>query len=498
MSLGMLHDSVVFSGSRYVLLIFSLIRNFIVAKYLGPSDYGLWVVIGLLLTYGDQIHLGLRHAGDKEIPYYRGQGRTDESKRIADSILGGVLWLAGIAFLCLTVYSLVFTSSEESLLRYGILIAAFIIVTDQVNRFYLVILRTRHEFLLSSKVESGFELLRTILVSGLAVAFHFYGAIIGLFIASLATAVYFLVHYRNEFRPRCRFSSLKSLLAIGLPLSTTGLLYILTLNLDRLIGAFAFSKENLGIYGMASLLAQVPVTSSQGISSVVFPRISEQFGETRNLAQLKPLFASAMTGAAFVAPLLVASIFLVGQFLILWLLPTYHRSIHLLFLLSFGIYFLCLVPIPAALLIASGRNILYLRSEISTLLIVLAAYGIIFLTQPLTLPLLAVITSISFLLLSTFLFIQAYRTLGTRRRDRLREIAKFYLPSLYAATALTFIYSMIPSDTQLEFQGFITQTVASLALFCVLYSPMVYLLNRNTGVVTRIIRSVTAKEGKIR
>src|SRR3990172_1387833 len=65
-------DSVVFAASRYVLLGLSLIRNFFVAKFLGPSDYGLWVVIGLLLTYGDQIHLGLRHAGDKEIPYYRG------------------------------------------------------------------------------------------------------------------------------------------------------------------------------------------------------------------------------------------------------------------------------------------------------------------------------------------------------------------------------------------------------------------------------------------
>ncbi len=484
-----------FASSRYVLLGLSMIRNFFVAKYLGPADYGLWIVIGLLLTYGDQIHLGLRHAGDKEVPYYRGQGREDESKRIADSILGGVLGLSGLAFFCLMIYSFVFIGSEETLIRYGVLVAAFIIVTDQVNRFYHMILRTRHEFLLFSKVESAFELLRTILVSGLVVAFHFYGAIIGLFIASLGTAVYFLVQFRNEFHPRFSFFSLKSLLIVGLPLSATGLLYILILNLDRLIGALALSKENLGIYGMASLVAQVPVTSSQGISSVIYPRISEQFGETGDPAKLKPVFASAMIGAAFIAPFLVASIFLIGRFLILWLLPAYHRSIDVLFLLSFGVYFLCLVPIPAAVLMAAGRNTLYLRSEISALFIALATYGFVFLTRPPSLPLLAVITSISYFLLSTFLFLHVFRTFGTRGADRLREIAKLYLPSLYAATALTFIYTMVVSNAEVDFHRLFWQMVAPLGLFLVLYLPMVYLLNRNTGVVSKFLRSDVAKGG---
>jgi len=474
-----------------------MIRNFFVAKYLGPADYGLWIVIGLLLTYGDQIHFGLRHTGDKEIPYYRGQGRQEESKKIADSILGGVLSLAALAFFCSVIYSFAFIGSEELLVRYGVLIAAFIIVTDQVNRFYLMILRTNHEFVLYSKVESAFELLRTILVSGLVVAFHFYGAIIGLFVASLATAVYFLARYRDEFRPRFSFFSLRSLLTIGLPLSATGLLYILILNLDRLIGALALSKENLGIYGMASLVAQVPVTSSQGISSVIYPRISEQFGETGDPAKLKPLFASAMTGAAFIAPVLVASIFLVGRSLILWLLPAYHRSIGLLFLLSFGVYFLCLVPIPAALLMAAGRNTLYLRSEISALFMVLAAYGFVFLTRPLGLPLLAVITSISFFLLSTFLFLHVFHTFGTRGAEQLREIAKLYLPSLYAATALTFIYSMVLSDTEADFYRSFWRTIAALGLFLVLYLPMVYLFNRNTGVVSRLLKSLVAKGGRV-
>jgi len=494
---GLLKDSVVVASSRYILLGLSMIRNFFVAKYLGPSDYGLWVVIGLLLTYGDQIHLGLRHAGDKEIPYYRGQGKGDESKKIADSIFGGVLWLTGIAFLCLMIYSFVLTASEESIVRYGVLIAAFIILTDQVNRFYLMILRTRHEFLLSSKVESGFEVLRTILVSGFVVSFHFYGAIIGLFIASLGTVVYFLVHYRNEFRPRFSFFSLKPLLTIGLPLSATGLLYILILNLDRLVGAFTLSRENLGIYGIASLVAQVPVTSSQGISSVVYPRISEQFGETRDPAQLKPLFTSTMTGVAFIAPILVASIFLVGRFLILWLLPAYHSSIEPLFLLSFGIYFLSLVPLPASFLMATNKNILYLRAELVAFGVALVVYLLLIQTNSISLPIIALLTSGAFLATSILLLIHSYDVLGVIGKVRVQEIAKLYAPALYSGVTLLLIYYGFLSGAQQSVSGYFFQTVLSIFSYSVAYLPVLLLLQKNTGIPSKVIHSLVTRPGKV-
>lgn len=75
----MLRDSLVFGSSRYVLLGLSMVRNVVVAKILGPADYGLWIILSLLFTYGDQIHLGLRHAGDRELPFLMGQGDYERS-----------------------------------------------------------------------------------------------------------------------------------------------------------------------------------------------------------------------------------------------------------------------------------------------------------------------------------------------------------------------------------------------------------------------------------
>ena len=494
---GLLKDSIVFASSRYILLGFSLIRNFFVAKLLGPSDYGLWIIIGLILTYADQIHLGLRHAGDKEIPYFRGQGKAIESSRIANEIFGGVLSLSSLALLCLVVYAFFFTDLDHPALQYGVFLSAFIIVSDQVNRFYLMILRTRHEFLISSKVEIAFELLRTILVSTLVVIFHFLGAMIGLFIASLATAVYFLSTYKNEFSPQFGFRSTMSLLSLGFPLSATGLLYIFLLSLDRVIGAISFSKEDLGVYGMAGLIAQLPVTSSQGISSVIYPRISEQFGEGGHREQLKPLFEPAITGAAFIVPLLVATLFFVGRFLILWFLPAFRNSIDLLFLLSFGSFFLCLVPVPAALLMAAGRNVLYLRSEVFTLLTVGSLYFLLLLKRPFSTSVLAGIASFSFFLLATLLLDHAFSTLGIVRTERLKEIFKLYLPSVSTGIALAIIIYFLPLNLLNGVYQYFWQMLASLGLYYLLYSPVLYVYNRKTGMITRVLHSLWTRGGKV-
>ncbi|MEK6571200.1 MAG: hypothetical protein AABZ61_07515, partial [Bacteroidota bacterium] len=205
----------------------------------------------------------------------------------------------------------------------------------------------------------------------------------------------------------------------------------------------------------------------------------------------------AITGAAFIAPVLVASIFFLGRFLILWLLPAYSNSINLLFLLSFGICFLCLAPIPAAFLMAAGRNLLYLRSEVFTVIIIVGVYGLLFLTRPLTLPVLAVVTSASFFLLSALLLGHAHSILGMTGTVRLKEVTKLYLPSLYTGTALAFINNLFPLDQHLRIEEYLWQLVASLALYYLVYLPMVYLLDRNTGSVSRLLRSLAAKGGKV-
>src|SRR3972149_4811901 len=95
-------DSLTFSSARYVLMGLSALRNFALAKVLDPENYGYWVVLSLIFAYGDQIHIGLRHAGDRDIPFLRGQERHDEADHITRVLFSGILFFSALACLGLS------------------------------------------------------------------------------------------------------------------------------------------------------------------------------------------------------------------------------------------------------------------------------------------------------------------------------------------------------------------------------------------------------------
>ena len=126
MSSGLLRESAVFSVSRYALLGLSFVRNFVVARALDPEQYGYWVIVMLVLTYGDQIHLGLRHAGDKEIPYYRGQEQPQEARQVADTLYAGILLISVAALIILGSITVLAPGGERTV--QGVIVAAGVIV----------------------------------------------------------------------------------------------------------------------------------------------------------------------------------------------------------------------------------------------------------------------------------------------------------------------------------------------------------------------------------
>jgi O-antigen/teichoic acid export membrane protein len=247
---------------------------------------------------------------------------------------------------------------------------------------------------------------------------------------------------------------------------------------------------------MAALLAQVPITSTHGVSSVIYPRISEQFGESRDPIRLRSFFSPAITGAAFIAPLLVAVLFVGGRFLLVWLLPAFEESIGPLFLLSYGVYLLCLSPIAAALLMAAGRNHLYLRAEVVALIGAMVAYGVLTLTGELSKMLIAGTASASAFLFSTVLLNHAFRTIALDAKGRVQEIAKLYLPWLLSGIAVAFVHIYLPLDSSQGVWNCFLRTLVSAACYLIVYSPMIYLLEKNTGILNRVVRTVLVRGGK--
>ncbi|MDZ7288508.1 MAG: oligosaccharide flippase family protein [candidate division KSB1 bacterium] len=482
-----LKDSSVFSASRYLILGLGFIRNLVIAKFLSPADYGSWVIITLILTYGDQIHLGLRHVGDKEIPYRRGRG--EETTVFTNIIYGGVIFFSLSVFLLLTILAVI-GSWMDAALRTGLLITGFIIVADQVNRFYYMLMRAHHEFVFASKVESLFELLRTLLVAVGVIVFKFQGALAGMAIGSLLLTLYLNRQYRGTYWPHFHRQHLITLLRLSLPLFVNGLLFILLSSLDRLVAATTLSPHELGLYGLVALLVAIPFNATQAVGFVIYPRLSEQFGRHGKVQELERFFSHILRLTVHLVPPIVAGAFLIAPCVITGFLPAYIEAIPAVFVLMPGVYFFAIVQLPTAFLVAAENNRWYIAVEITTILLLILSYfvGLQIERNFITI---AAVTAMGFFLYATMLLVICYRILEHSLGSIVKTIGKVYAPFFFSIIVIYILLRFFPYPATSQFRDSLFWSLRQLAIFVVAYGALFYWFNWRSGYWKRLRAEVT-------
>lgn len=467
-------EGLVFSSSRYVLIGLSLIRNLVIARFLGPEDYGYWVIISLLLTYGDQLHLGLRHAGDREIPFLRGQDQEQKSYETAKGIFGGILILAAVGAALIFSYLLLDTP-ESVVLKRVFAAAALILVSDQVSRFYFMILRTQKEFILSSKLEAGFELVRTIMVCSLVITFGLEGAIHALLVASGATTIYFLLMWKSKFSPIFEWRILRRCLGLGFPLFLSGLFYLVMISLDRIFGAFVLEKKALGSYGLATLLAQLPLSATLAVATVLYPKFSELIGAQGSVKAIEKLYGRVLVNASYLTPFLVTGFLFSCELFVRMFLPEYLDSWAYLRILVYGMFFIVLIPFPLFLLMAAGRKREYLEAQIVGVVTATGLYVTLLylMDDTVAIPIAAVA---SYALSSILLTFRSFSVFDYSLKDSVKRLVFVLIPALVSIIAAyaTQKYGM---QVHIETVGdSLTKIIMNLAMFVLLYSPCLLLL----------------------
>lgn len=467
---GILRDSAIFSFSRYVLIGLSFVRNFFVARILDPESYGYWVIAMLILTYGDQIHLGLRHAGDREIPFARGQGRPEEAKKTANTVYAGILWLSIASLAALGIFVLI-GGNEGGTVEHLMLFAGLIVVLDQVNRYYLMIMRATTLFVLSSKIEIITETFRTLLVCILVYYFSLWGAISGFLAAAAFMTLYVLFHFRNEFVPRMDLRRLKELLMLGFSLFGVGLLYILLINADRLFAATMLSKEQLGIYGIAALAVQLPLSFTQGISAVVYPSFSETFGRSNAVMALYPMYTSVLRSLAFATPFVAVTIYFAATILIGLFLPAYRESLVILIVLLPGVFFLSFVPFLSGVFTAVNRARQFLLLE---LFACVCAAALFFLVQEFSAGPkgIAIAMSAGMMMYAATAIVAAFRLFSIKSSEVIKQIAGTFYPSAYCMIVMGILVSTIGREP-----GAVSALIAY-GMFLVACIPLVFMARR--------------------
>lgn len=316
-----------------------------VARMLGPSDFGFWKALQLILTYSIYSELGSLSAMNREVPYFQGKGDVKKVNRIRNVVLGQNLVMAlavpsGLLFLYYFFPGVLPLSLELTLF------ACALVFLQQVYAYFGILFRSSHNF----GMVSNLRLSRTVMDMGMAIVLiHFFslnGRLLALTLTFIFILIYILKNCEYAVRPEIDIRETLKLLKVGFPILLIGLSGTLYFTIDSLLILKFLGKAQLGYYSIALVIASLMLVLPEIISEVLYPRYAERFGGSGSTSSLKLYVMVPNLLMAYGLPLILGVVILLLPIAIELLLPKYSPAIIPAKIILFGAAFqaLCMGP----------------------------------------------------------------------------------------------------------------------------------------------------------
>jgi O-antigen/teichoic acid export membrane protein len=350
-----------FAASRLFGAFIGLARAFLIARWLGPASYGTWQFLNIFGQYGSYADLSTRSAINREIPFLRGTGDSEQICRVLGTVfvvnIYGPIIYSLLVFGCsLFLEDPVDASALAAYSPVILLLSWANFGSNLAMSLGLYDIRTRQ------------GLLDDILTGLLAIFFVYFWGIQGVILAFGLSGViinlYLAFKLRSYFAFKIDVRVLWELILKGMPIMANGFLLISMGTIDRILIAAMLSREMLGFYGVANagvgILKSIPVS----IGQMLFVRFAEMDGQKQSNRDTSAVLDRSTfvlsTLLALTASLAIACLPIV----VVYFLPQYASGIAPGRLLIAGVFFLG-VSLPATnWCISTGRFRFILLSRI--------------------------------------------------------------------------------------------------------------------------------------
>jgi O-antigen/teichoic acid export membrane protein len=346
--------------------VFLFLKGILIARILGPSWFGVWGILMIILSYNLHSHFGLIHGMNKRVPYLRGKGNVSEAKEIVDTSFWSIVSIGAILAILLFVFSFILSNRFSVEIIIGLRMLSLIIFLHQVYIYLISLLRIDKNFNLLSIVVAIFPIVSL----GLTVVFFvlfdnkLIAALAGTLLAYVVSNIIIFLKTKYRFQFRVNTQLLKRIFMVGAPLIVINIGYSLFITIDRWMIARFIGEPQLGYYALGASMGQFLVTASSTVAFVVYPRMLERYGKSGEVAALKnltiiPLFALSVL-MAFICALYISVIPLFIKVVV----PAYMPGLLAITLFGLGAYFLCLVGIAGNFLISVDKQKYILFTQI--------------------------------------------------------------------------------------------------------------------------------------
>ena len=313
--------------------------SLLAARQLGPSNWGMWQILWLVIVYSSVAHLGVINGMNRNIPFYIGQG----NHRMVAEISGAAFMVAMVSTsLCSLLLLTISFYFEENRFTLPFRLTLLLLLVHQLHAYLQVSLKSRSRFAELSKQNFVFALIYMLLVIPML---HFYGIeglILGQCGAVLATSVFILKTSALRIRFTFSFKESINMIKIGLPIMLAGILYALMATADRWIIKSYLGIDQIGQYSVAimvtGVLSIIPITVSQQI----YPRMAQSWGRNCDFKELNEWVRKQhLSSIILTFPFMIVAYYLF-PILIEAYLPAYSQGINAMRIIIFACLFLCI------------------------------------------------------------------------------------------------------------------------------------------------------------
>jgi len=473
-----IRDTSIFTIARYSAYFFTALTGLIIAKVLGPASFGVYSALMLIVTYSQYSHLGLLSAMIKKVPFYNGKKEYKKAREVKNITFSASLIIILFISLALIIASFFIKNLDTHTIN-SIRIVATIIILQQLLFFYQHYLMFEKKFFMVGKTLLVYSITYFIFIIVLIMKFRLEGVFFALLIAYASVIFYIFKKERFKFKITIMPRKSIQLIKFGFPLLTMGIITIFLTSIDKLMIIKFMDNVQLGYYSIAVMIAGVIFFIPHSISYIMFPHILEKYGEKEDKIYLKNYLFQPTLIISYLLPIVMGVVFITAPVVIYYILPKYIQGITSAKILICAIFFMSIIVSASNFLITINkeRKILLVQA-ISVIVAIILNY--FFIINGYGINGVAIATAISYFFYSTCVLVYSFRYYIYRITELIKFFVKVYIPYLYIILFLA-LSNIIPITGGLSRDMLLT--AIKLVIFAVFSIPLVWIINKKTGVV---------------
>ncbi len=472
-------DVSLYAFATYLTQAIDIVISVLMKRFLGPTFSGMWASLQVILIYAKHINLGATDAASREIPYYAGKNEL----RRAEEIKNTVFWFSLINSFALgtaiTVFALLNRGNFSPPVFWGLITVAILVVLQRVYNFLVVLVRAFRNFTLASKAMIFSSAAGAFPLLFLTWKYQIYGYFAATVLIFSMNIIFIFWNQKFSFPFTLSWQKLKPLIAFGFSIMLLGIADSVFRSIDRIVIPKFMGFEQMGYYSLAVMASNYLISFPNMLHVVLFPHFQERYGKRDKVEDLKGYVFQSTVALAYLFPFILGACWIFAELLVAWVLPEFRPGILPLKILIAGFFFVCLNQQFSILLITIKKHVILIPivvclsgiAAVSSYLAIQNGYG---------LPGVAIVMTVNY-----FIYFMIYFNLGSRRvfskGESIGLLARVMGVLLYFISVLLVIELLIPAPKEV----FLRCTMRY-AIFAASLLPFLFLLNKETGVLTQL------------